>query len=106
MSTSCGRRCSRASNVQTVILSARTGWHTDELCRALSARGHVSVVLPYETLIATLGSGAAGSGLSSEGAAILEADAVLARIIPRGTLEQIIFRVDALHWIEERGVPV
>jgi len=92
--------------VQVVILSARTGWHTDELCRALSARGHVSVVLPYEKLIATLGAPGAGTGLSSEGAAILEADAVLARIIPSGTLEQIIFRVDALHWIEERGVPV
>jgi RimK family alpha-L-glutamate ligase len=90
--------------VQVVILSARTGWHTDELCRALSSRGHVSVVLPYEKLIATFG--AAGSGLTSERAAILEADAVLARIIPSGSLEQIIFRVDALHWIEEHGVPV
>ena len=90
--------------MQVVILSGRAGWHTDELCRALSARGHVSIVLPYETLIATLG--ADKSGLSSEGAAILEADAVFARIIPSGTLEQIIFRVDALHWIEERGVPV
>jgi RimK family alpha-L-glutamate ligase len=92
--------------VQVVILSARTGWHTDELCRALSARGHVSVVLPYEKLIATMSAGGAESGLTSEGAAILQADAVFARIIPSGTLEQIIFRVDALHWIEERGVPV
>src|SRR5262249_12666582 len=25
---------------------------------------------------------------------------------PAGSLEQIIFRVDALHWIEDRGVPV
>ena len=39
-------------------------------------------------------------GLSSENAAILDADAVLARIIPDGSLEQIIFRVDVLHWIE------
>ena len=93
--------------MQAVILSNRTGWHTDELCRALSARGHVSIVLPYEKLIARLGAaGAAPGGLSSEGAAILDADAVLARIIPSGSLEQIIFRVDALHWIEERGVPV
>ena len=93
--------------MQVVILSARTGWHTDELCRALSTRGHVSVVLPYEKLIARLGTGgAAPAGLSSEGAAILEADAVLARIIPSGSLEQIIYRVDALHWIEEHGVPV
>ena len=37
---------------------------------------------------------------------ILEADAVLARIIPGGSLEQVIYRVDALHWIEERGVLV
>jgi RimK family alpha-L-glutamate ligase len=33
-------------------------------------------------------------------------DAVLARIIPNGSLEQIIYRVDALHWIEDQGVPV
>ena len=33
-------------------------------------------------------------------------DAVLARIIPNGSLEQIIFRVDALHWLEDQGVPV
>jgi RimK family alpha-L-glutamate ligase len=33
-------------------------------------------------------------------------DAVLARIIPSGSLEQIIYRVDALHRLEERGTPV
>jgi RimK family alpha-L-glutamate ligase len=34
------------------------------------------------------------------------ADAILARIIPSGSLEQIIYRVDALHRLEDRGVPV
>jgi RimK family alpha-L-glutamate ligase len=90
--------------VQIVILSARTGWHTDELCRALAERGHIGVVLRYEGLVARLGNTAAA--LSSEQAPILTADAVLARIIPSGSLEQIIYRVDALHWIEEHGVPV
>jgi RimK family alpha-L-glutamate ligase len=90
--------------MQVVILSARTGWHTDELCRALAERGHIGVVLPYEGLVARLGS--TPPGLSSEQAPILTADAVLARIIPSGSLEQIIYRVDALHWIEEHGVPV
>jgi len=33
-------------------------------------------------------------------------DAVLARIIPSGSLEQIIFRVDALHRLEDRDVRV
>jgi len=31
---------------------------------------------------------------------------VLARIIPAGSLEQIIFRTDALHALEEGGIPV
>ena len=101
------------------ILSTRSGWHTDELCRALAERGHVGVVVPYEGLVARIGFGVrrgAPSGapagrsedppLRTEGVPLFEADAVLARIIPSGSLEQIIYRVDALHWIEERGVPV
>src|SRR4030095_10922912 len=50
--------------------------------------------------------GPSGPPLRSEGVPLFEADAVLARIIPSGSLEQIIYRVDALHWLEERGVPV
>ena len=97
--------------MRVAILSARTGWQTDELCRALRERGHEGRVVPYDGIIARLGArfgarrGGAG-GLTSEGEALLEADAVLARIVPGGSLDQIIFRVDALHWIEERGVPV
>ncbi len=87
-----------------VILSSHTGWQTDELCRALRECGHAGQVLPYEGLVATLGR--EPGRLSSARASILDADAVLARIIPTGSLEQIIYRVDALHWVEERGVLV
>ena len=91
-----------------VILSAHSGWQTDELCRALQERGHTGRVLPYEGLIARLGGRPAAprTALTIERTSLLDADAVLARIIPLGSLEQIIYRVDALHWIEERGVPV
>ena len=89
--------------MRVVILSARTGWHTDELIRALTARGHLAAVLPYEGLIARVG---VEAGLTSEQISILDADAVLARIIPGGSLEQLIYRVDALHWLENRGVRV
>jgi RimK family alpha-L-glutamate ligase len=100
--------------MKVVILSARTGWHTDELCRALVERRHTSRVLTYEGLVARLGTQPRGPephepndcGLSSQGTPIFDADAVLARIIPNGSLEQIIYRVNALHWIEQRGVPV
>ena len=89
--------------MRVVILSARTGWHTDELIRALTARGHLAAVLPYEGLIARVG---VEAGLTSEQSSILDADAVLARIIPGGSLEQLIYRVDALHWLENRGLRV
>jgi RimK family alpha-L-glutamate ligase len=91
--------------MQIAILSARTGWHTDELCRALAARGHAGRVVPYEHLVARF-SATEGRFLTSDGVSLLEADAVLARIIPAGSLEQIIYRVDALHWLEEHGVVV
>lgn len=92
--------------MHVAILSARTGWHTDELLRALAARGHTGSVAPYETLVAHIGGLATRTALTSAAQGILEADAVLARIIPNGSLEQIIYRVDALHWLEDRGVRV
>jgi RimK family alpha-L-glutamate ligase len=93
--------------MQVVILSARSGWHTDELCRALVERGHAGRVQPYEALVARLGTARGiAAGLSSAGAELFDADAVLARIIPGGSLEQIIYRMDALHWLEQRGVTV
>src|SRR5258705_1205319 len=92
--------------MQIVILSG-PGWHAAPLCRALTERGHSGRVLPYEALVARLGGRLrAGAALSCEHTALLDADAVLARFIPTGSLEQIIYRVDALHWIEEHGVPV
>ena len=45
-------------------------------------------------------------GLRSRAADLDRADGVLARIIPSGSLEQIIYRVDALHRLEDRGVRV
>ena len=92
--------------MRVVILSARTGWHTDELIRALTGRGHLAAVLPYEGLVARIGGRGDQASLTSEQLSILDADAVLARIIPGGSLEQLIYRVDALHWIENRGVRV
>lgn len=108
----------RVTTMQVAILSARPGWHTRELCRALAERGHTGCVVPYDGLVASFGAprapataggvGVRGSGdvLTSTGVSLFDVDAVLARIIPNGSLEQIIYRVDALHWIEERGIPV
>ena len=85
------------------ILASRTGWHTDELVRALADRGHEGTVTPYEALVASAG---CVSSLRSGGVDLDRAPAVLARIIPAGSLEQIVYRVDALHRLEDRGVRV
>jgi RimK family alpha-L-glutamate ligase len=85
------------------ILAARAGWHTEELLRVIRARGHQGVVVPYESIIARVG---VDPMMRSDSTDLDNADAILARIIPSGSLEQIIFRVDALHRLEERGVLV
>jgi RimK family alpha-L-glutamate ligase len=89
--------------VQVVVLAARAGWHTHELERAAAERGHHLTVLPYEGLVARIGP---APGLRSRNTDLDSADVVLARIIPSGSLEQIIFRVDALHRLEDRGTRV
>lgn len=94
--------------MRVVVLGAN-GWHTDDLSRAFRQRAHTATVLPYEKLVARFGCPTGvggmrdGATLSAAGTSVLDADAVLARFIPSGSLEQIIYRVDALHWIEERG---
>jgi|CXWL01.1.fsa_nt_gi RimK family alpha-L-glutamate ligase len=93
--------------MRVAILSATTGWHTNELSGALIRRGHTPSVALYERLVASMGhADGRGSTLVSQPASLLDVDAVLARIIPHGSLEQIIYRVNALHWIEARGIPV
>ena len=89
--------------MQVVVLAARAGWHTHELERAAAERGHQLTVLPYEGLVARIGP---APGLRSRNTELDSADVVLARIIPSGSLEQIIFRVDALHRLEDRGTRV
>ena len=60
-------------------------------------------MVPYEGLVTRIGP---APGLRSRTTELDAADLVLARIIPSGSLEQIIYRVDALHRLEDRGVRV
>jgi RimK family alpha-L-glutamate ligase len=89
--------------VHLAVLAARTGWHTQQLERAGAERGHRTTILPYEGLVGRIGP---TPGLRSRTTELDDVDLVLARIIPSGSLEQIIFRVDALHRLEDRGIRV
>jgi len=89
--------------VRVAILAARPGWHTRELERAAAARGHAATVVAYEGIVAQMGP---VPGLRSGRTDLDSVDILLARIVPSGSLEQIVFRVDALHRLEDRGTRV
>jgi RimK family alpha-L-glutamate ligase len=89
--------------MRVVILASRPGWHTDQLLTALSERGHAAALARYEDLVAGL---SADMNIQSGSSDLSRADLVLARIIPNGSLEQIVFRVDVLHALEEQGLRV
>ncbi len=89
--------------MSVVILSSTTGWHIDELTRAVRASGLEPLVLPWEANLSRVGR---TGGVSNSGSLLAQARAVLPRIIPSGTLEQLIYRVDTLHRLEEDGVRV
>ncbi len=89
--------------MRVALLGAGRGWHTDELARALTARGHEAVSSRSSPSWRSIGG---APRLEAGGEALDGCDAVLVRIIPRGSLEQIVFRIDALHWLEKLGVVV
>ena len=89
--------------MNVAILSSHRGWHATDLVRALTERGHEGHVLPIDSLTARVGD---QPRFEIEGTSLDSLDAIFLRTIPRGSLEQIIFRIDALHRIERRGVQV
>jgi RimK family alpha-L-glutamate ligase len=86
--------------LNVAILGASGGWHTDELRRVLQTRGHSCTLLPVSGMLAHIG---AAPHLQSRGIDLDAFDVVLVRILPRGSLEQTIFRMDVLHLLEARG---
>jgi RimK family alpha-L-glutamate ligase len=89
--------------VKVAILGSRSGWHEARLARALGERGVEPVVAPITALVAGV---ADGVRLAAGGIRLDDCAAVIVRAIPGGSLEQVIFRVDALHRLARLGVAV
>lgn len=89
--------------MKIAILGSRGGWHEARLGEALRARGARPVVLPVTGLTARLGD---SRRLSAAGQDLDGCSVVIVRAIPAGSLEQVIFRVDALHRLTRLGVGV
>jgi RimK family alpha-L-glutamate ligase len=87
--------------LNVAILGSSGGWHARQLTNALAARGHEHQLVPVTRMLGRIDGDVA---VRSRELWLDGCDVVIVRGIPRGSLEQVIFRVDALHALVERGV--
>lgn len=85
------------------VLGSPQSWHVADLRRAAQGRHQITAV-PFAGLASGLDEGGARTYSGSHDLAAF--DAVLVRAMPAGSLEQIVFRMDALGRLEAGGVPV
>src|SRR5262245_21383139 len=90
------------------ILATGDRWHVGRLSEALERRGWEAIPLAGTRLRGRVeGSASGGASSVAVGDVDLDAvDALLVRFIPEGSLDQIVFRMDALHALHDGGLPV
>ena len=92
--------------LQVAVLGASGSWHTRGLLAALAARGHEVVAIPATRLQSEVDDQGVVRVLGPGGVALDRMDLLLVRGLPRGSLEQVIFRVDVLHVLAAHGVRI
>jgi RimK family alpha-L-glutamate ligase len=85
---------------RVAILGSSESWHGKMLQGALKQRGKEVVFVDPTCLIALLGR---NTSVNGKDIGLSECDFVLVREIPGGSLEQVIYRMDALHQLENSG---
>jgi len=89
--------------VRIGIVASQTSWHVQSLQRALEQRGITVELFKSSQLLTRI---AATPHVSCNGTPLDDCAALVVRGIPIAALEQIIFRVDVLHRLENLGVRV
>lgn len=85
------------------ILGPRQSCHAEALQKALNRRGIPSDRFPITCFMAGISH---KPHVRVEEQALEEYDAIIVRSIPTGSLEQVIFRIDVLHRLENIGVKI
>jgi ribosomal protein S6--L-glutamate ligase len=83
--------------MRLALLSCGDGWHVRDLKRGASLLGHHAEAVDFRRI-------SAGVNITADSLAAF--DGVLVRTMPPGSLEQVVFRMDVLHRLQARGVPV
>ena len=86
-----------------IIATDRGEWHVQRLTEKLEERGAEVYFLPATRLRSAVG---LKPKVSVRGYALDDYDAVIVRKVPGGTPEQVFYRMDVLHRLEDLGVCV
>ena len=89
-----------------VALVSGFGWHVQDLRRAAGSLGVPFHAVPFPRVTGIAGGPGGGGQVMAGGIDLGAAAGVLVRMMPPGTLEQVVFRMDALHRLAAAGVPV
>ena len=87
-----------------VALVSGFGWHVQDLRRAAEMLGLRFDAVSFPKVVGFVGNGP--SRIEAGGIDLVSSGGVLVRMMPPGSLEQVVFRMDALHRLERKGVPV
>lgn len=90
--------------MRLAVIGASQSWYLSDLVRAARLAGDEIVPLPFTEISAAIVG--QDSSVSSAGNQLRDFDAVLVRSMPPGSLEQVVFRMDALAQLESHGTPV
>lgn len=90
--------------MKIALVAQPRSWYARELARAAAERGHRSRQVEFPSLVGSVAR--ADSGLTAGGEDLLSYDAVVVRTMPPGSLEQVVYRMDALWRLSAAGVAV
>ena len=93
-----------SASLRVGVLGATGSWHTRTLSAALTARGHEVLAIPATRLRSEVDCDGTVRVLGLDDVALDALDLLIIRGLPRGSLEQVIFRMDALHVLAAQGV--
>lgn len=95
--------------MRIVVLGEPSGWHVGRLVEAARARGHDAAVVRWHELGTAIG-GSRGEDEKGEEQfrpnSVSDADVVIVRGMPAGGLEEVVFRMNLLGRLAERGTRV
>jgi RimK family alpha-L-glutamate ligase len=98
------RHLEERNDMRIGVLGSADSWYTNDLMRAAGLE--MSIEPAAFSQVSVCIGGNAGVRVDSEPTALHDLDAVIVRTMPPGSLEQVVFRMDALATLEEQGVVV